>query len=72
MANDASAAEFPVCVRQLTESEKLRMQECLRWFHEQGAMWGPELDDRQIAAHYQRAVDEARRRWPDVAQLIGL
>lgn len=60
-----------VLVRTLTESERARVRECLQWIHEQGAMWGPELDDRRIAEAYDRALAEARRRWPDVAALIG-
>jgi hypothetical protein len=61
----------PFVVRSLTESERARVRECLQWIHEQGAMWGPELDDRRIAEGYDRALAEARRRWPDVARLIG-
>jgi hypothetical protein len=58
-------------VRRMTDSEQCRVRECLRWFHEQGAMWACELDDRRIAEQYAAAVVEARRRWPDVATLIG-
>lgn len=58
-------------ISSLTESERARVRECLQWLHEQGAMWGPELDDRRIAEGYDRALAEARRRWPDVARLIG-
>lgn len=58
-------------VSSLTASEQARVRECLQWLHEQGSLQGPELDDAKVAAAYERALEEARRRWPDVAELIG-
>lgn len=62
----------PVAVRSLTEGEQARMRECLSWLHQQGANAARYGDtDSDITTAYHRALAEARRRWPDVARLIG-
>jgi hypothetical protein len=51
-------------VRELTEDEQTRVRECVTWCQRER-----EADEPEDYAEARLAV--ARRRWPDVAQLIG-
>lgn len=50
-------------VRGLTDEEKVRFRECLEWIQGQEG-----LEDSTV---YQKRLQEARERWPDVARAIG-
>lgn len=51
-------------VRTLTPAERVRVRECLTWCQRPREPGEPE-------DYTERRLDEARRLWPDVAELIG-
>lgn len=51
-------------VRSLTPDERERVRECLTWCQRERETDEPEN-------YTEMRLDEARRRWPDVAELIG-
>jgi len=62
-----------VQVRDLDESERGRVRECLEWMQYGGVRVGEpaDYDDDSTRARYELRLEEARVRWPDVARLIG-
>lgn len=52
-----------VAVHELTEHEQARFRECLQWLHAQERIDEPDI--------YRARLNEAKARWPDVADKIG-